>query len=90
MTTQHTPTPWAASGVTVYGSDGGARNTVADTTCCGSMTREADEANAAFIVRAVNSHDALVAAVTMVLDADGDLNAIDFDQLRAALARVRS
>lgn len=67
MTTNHTPTPWHAAGVTVYAPAGHtARATVADTTCCGSMTRAEDEANAAHIVRCVNAHDELVAALRVI------------------------
>jgi hypothetical protein len=43
------------------------------------------------IVRAVNTHAELVAAIEMVLDASedcGDMDDIDWDQLRAALAKV--
>ena len=51
MKTQYTPGPWHAGGITVYGGSG-ARLTVADTTCSGSMTRAEDEANAQLIAAA--------------------------------------
>ena len=51
METQYTPGPWHAGGITVYGGSG-ARLTVADTTCSGSMTRAEDEANAQLIAAA--------------------------------------
>lgn len=71
METKHTPTPWylGMQPATIFASsvngidpricqtDGGANNTM----------KEA-KANAAFIVRAVNSHDELVAAIQTVID----------------------
>ena len=51
MKTQYTPGPWHAGGITVYGGSG-ARLTVADTTCSGSMTRAEDEANVQLIAAA--------------------------------------
>lgn len=77
MSTQkHTPTPWAAAGEMVYATIGEHvfAKRVAD---CSPNESEDDplqafeemepEANAAFIFLAVNSHDALVAALTSLL-----------------------
>ncbi len=62
---QHTPTPWsvskAASNVII-----GATATVLVATCRSedpNYRAKSDGANAAFIVRACNAHDSLVAAV---------------------------
>ena len=53
MTQKHTPTPWHqyASGTMIHGADG---------YYIGVTQSKTPEADAAFIVRAVNSHDALV------------------------------
>jgi len=56
--TQHTPGPWTAGGKTVWGGTG-ARLTICDTTCCGSMTAEEDKANARLIAEAPAMLDAL-------------------------------
>jgi hypothetical protein len=56
--TEHTPLPWKHSRKSVYVSD-------INHNCLAQMLRGQDEneANAAFIVNAVNSHDALVKAL---------------------------
>lgn len=74
-TTARTPGPWkmlpayTEFATLVYGADG---NVVmdADTTPLSLQPRprEEDIANAAFIVRAANSHDPLVEALTLVRD----------------------
>lgn len=98
MSAQHTPTPWAdatpsmmvtsATGKTVamvYGDDPAC---VAD---------DRARANAAFIVRACNAHDHLVAALERTLSwlssypAEAALGKEGpYEQARAALAKVQS
>ena len=70
---QHTPTPWhVETGVTWHGA-------VIENKCSGAKglaviaipqgaTQKQSEANAAFIVRACNSHDALVMVARLVAD----------------------
>jgi len=60
MTTQHTPTPWRAIGFTIESHDYD-HELVCRVSKSGGGTRI--EANAAFIVRACNAHDELVAAL---------------------------
>lgn len=84
----HTPTPWVYS-------------TATDGTCsiwCDHdvkvIGRAATETNAAFIVRAVNSHDELVAALRKVsAGISPDMDSKDCDYLRglirAAFAKVK-
>jgi hypothetical protein len=63
----HTPGPWAAGGTTVYGSaKGSCRNTVASTVCCGSLTKDEDEANARLIATAPELLETLKKAKTLV------------------------
>jgi len=72
-TAGHTPTPWEAEiygmndgrgRVYVVGPDGWDKTPVC---CCyENDSRNINEANAAFIVRAANAHDDLVAALEMV------------------------
>ena len=63
---QHTPTPWdcVVDGTTasIGAQDGGHRIRVASIS--GSMSNPDIANDAAFIVKAVNNHDALVAALT--------------------------
>ena len=57
----YTPGPWHAGGTTVWGGPvTSARMTVADTACCGSLTRDEDEANAVLIAAAPELLKALV------------------------------
>jgi len=77
MTTHHTPTPWR----TVVLKDkrhrmtvimaGGSFDKAVQVGCCyaNHVSHEEAAANAAFIVRAVNSHDALVEALGPTLNA---------------------
>lgn len=64
MTQKHTPTPWGVQGDTYV-----TINSLIIAHCKqdGHTTLEEAQANAAFIVRAVNSHDALVRAVEIGL-----------------------
>jgi hypothetical protein len=81
----HTPTPWTANLSCVFSG----KNCIAvcDTD---NDTRERMQDNAAFIVKAVNAHDDLVAAAKMALrtyerDFPNGQGVID---LRAALAKA--
>lgn len=67
MTTKHTPTPWFLSGPHNDGSAG--IYTTANPSVDSSVAAFSDvgEANAAFIVRACNAHDELVAALENTL-----------------------
>jgi hypothetical protein len=88
--TQHTPTPWSIGGLSSNPGEGhviesdSADRTIAWTanSYCTANDEEyisqEDEANAEFIVRACNSHDALLRAIQEVLysyedDSDTDL-----------------
>jgi len=107
MSAQHTPTPWKAVrenahptggallGVFVDRADG---SCIAETfSNCGQSDAEC-RANAAFIVRACNAHDALVAALSDLEDIfDGQEDCDDgvpndamraMTIIRAALAKV--
>ena len=91
MKTQYTPGPWHAGGITVYGGSG-ARLTVADTTCSGSMTRAEDEANAQLIAAAPD----LLAMLERVLDGvlrlpelPSTLCPLDIEQSRAAINKAK-
>lgn len=94
---EHTPTPWrlpkvpaeAPDATIVCDADGGS---IADCTPAGPwIPEEQAEANAAFIVRAVNSHDALVKAIhdyLAVFDRCGgseSVSAQEFADARAAM-----
>lgn len=52
------------------------------------ITKDEQEANAAFIVRAVNSHDDLVAALETMVNNWGNQHHKDLAQARAALAKA--
>lgn len=66
---EHTPTPWAADGVYVVAKHG---PTVADCGKSPSMGWPERRANVDFIIKAANSHDALVKALTDILEANKD------------------
>ena len=101
MKTKHTPLPWHFQDEYIRADsenmdDSG--NVVADVYCKPSTTHaEIMEANAAFIVRACNSHDELVAALESMMperigygqsmSIDMYLNAVD--KARAALAKAK-
>jgi len=65
----HTPTPYAVeTGDTIIGSNGGIVAIAFDAKPAGTLrNKEQENANAAFIVRACNSHEALLAACDWVL-----------------------
>lgn len=83
----HTPTPWHTGGtgnLIVFAGDGYA---VANATVFHGKQEDGESAaNAALIVRAVNAHDKLVAAVRAYLSAQGDCDCDTCELARAALA----
>ena len=86
---KHTPTPWHVVAGTLIKDelmpfDRDERDTALIATADGDPTDVRAAANAAFIVRAVNSHEQLVAALRACLDADG------ISQRRAASALARA
>ncbi len=93
-TTPHTPAPWnivptVHSGrLNIFGVSPTQEYYIG--TLVGGSKKDLQllRANAAFIIKACNSHQDLAQALEMVLDADGDLDAIDFNQIRAALAEA--
>jgi hypothetical protein len=95
MNTEHTPTPWIFneyekwSDFTVWGDNG----KIAVVTELGDyLTYEQNCANARHIVRAVNAHDDLVAALEACLvrlDAHDSQSAPEALQARAALAKAK-
>lgn len=93
---EHTPTPWYSSpatgieGETLFlyihqGKGGEFTYTLAST--CSADTLGLQKANAAFIVRACKSHEALVEALEAIVKADesGSLDDVLFENARAAL-----
>lgn len=78
----HTPTPWRSkpSVPYIYGAAGG------------HAAEARNPANRAFIVRACNAHDDLVAALTVMIDAY-DMDALipksDIRRFRAVLAKAK-
>lgn len=94
MSTQHTPTPWHVAKddpAAIFNSMGGYVTRIDGNAV---QTRAAIEGNAAFIVRACNAHDELVAALAQIarLSAEGEVSAnMQYalgDIARAALAKV--
>jgi len=68
MTTQHTPTPWHVAKddpTAIFNSMGGYITRIDGNAV---QTRAAIEGNTAFIVRACNAHDELVAALQAIAD----------------------
>jgi hypothetical protein len=78
---EHTRLPWHHSRKSVYVSD-------TNHTCIAQMIREqgVNEANAAFIVKAVNNHDMLVHALRDVTNASND----PYEVATKALARLNA
>lgn len=100
---QHTPTPWSLSGSDSYimGRKNGGKVVVAlvEMDESGSVSFDEMDANAAYIVRCVNSHAELVAALERIeseteLDIDDEQEALTTlkrirQQARAALAKAK-
>ena len=97
--TKHSPLPWIyevfPAGTTIWTDEKGRSREICKVTPRGEMRDSEGEANAAFIVRAVNSHDDLLNALKAVVErlagwmeiADPDhVNADD----RQALAEARA
>ena len=79
MSTQHTPAPWS------LGSNGATTKVIdADGKAVCMLTYRKDRWNGDLIAAAPD----LLACLLDVLDADGDLNAMDFDRYRAAIAKA--
>ena len=83
MSAKHTPAPWTVSGKQVKSIDHGKRYTVA-TANNPKFTDEANASNACLIAAAPD----LLACLLDVLDADGDLDAMDFNRYRAAITKA--
>lgn len=81
--TDHTPTPWVKRQHQLFGED-----PARPIATCNVITRDG-EANAAFIVRAVNAHEELVSllasAALHVMPHDGILG----QKIESALAKAR-
>ena len=85
MSTTHTPTPWTVNGSFIQ-SD---KKTVANVGDWNTRL-DVDEANAAFIVRACNSHAALVAALERLLTAFIEARALAIKEPMACTPLVTS
>lgn len=81
--TKHTPTPWESGGCCVWQKNG---DMIADLAPCMKNPNET-EANAEFIVRCVNSHDALVEAIQYVFASGRPLlTRLAIEKMQKALA----
>jgi hypothetical protein len=86
--TQHTPGPWTLDGAANTGDLDivAPRGRIAMLDCeFSEETEEVLTANACLIAAAPD----LLACLLDVLNADGDLNAMDFDRYRAAVAKAK-
>ena len=87
MSTQHTPAPWTTDGDAYSGNLDivAPRGRIAMLDCeFSEETEDVLTANARLIAAAPD----LLACLLDVLDAEGDLNAMDFDRYRAAIAKA--
>lgn len=84
--TKHTPGPWHRNikPATHYNTIFAGRNTHVTRLAVEGKSEEEVEANCALIVAAPE----LLACLLDVLDADGDLDAMDFNRYRAAVAKA--
>ena len=86
----NTPTPWYATGIHVQSAAINEDNYVCTAE---GVTPEAAVANADLIVKAVNSHDALVAALTLIAYRyeSGDIGDLinDVPEIEAALEAAK-
>jgi hypothetical protein len=92
MTTKHTPTPWRDCAPPsnfhkgkIFIRPANGERLIAIVS--GEMQQDEIRANAAFIVRAVNTHDDLVEALKDLLDGTGDMTAERIEKARAALRK---
>ena len=90
----HTPTPWEAHYTIIIGPDS---EVIADTSCKGARQapRNTQKANAQMIVRAVNAHTELVAALKNLVERIEKANNWDqrndgLTDTRALLARINT
>jgi hypothetical protein len=106
----HTPTPWHVGGMgsaiavhhkgqpfRVWAADGGGVADVCTRRQLGADDAPEEKANAAFIVRACNAHDELVAALHHIATGDVRPGHVEYiskarmaEIARAALAKVKS
>lgn len=85
--TEHTPTPWNASNQYLYGGllesplpiASGKKEWATDT---GGPCHQEAVANAAFIVKAVNNHEALVKALEEIAEGKGRFSRDQFEHAR--------
>ncbi len=89
-TTNHTPTPWYVETTAVYD----AKNLLVTDTCFTGGRPGPNRANAAHIVKCVNAHDELVAALRSVITAADEVGpktwSMAVAEVRAALSKVQS
>ena len=89
---EHTSVPWIADPDYREGCEWNIHIVSAakpDCAICFMANDSSSEANAAFIIRAVNSHDALVTFTQYVLEMDPESNAPLFAKAREALGTVQ-
>ena len=94
---KHTPTPWSYSGTSgdthIMGPPrAGGRRTIAEVCPHNAVSLEEQDANKEFIVRACNSHDALVAAAKEFcrkVECGEARSRRSYAQFKAALASAR-
>ena len=67
MNAKHTPTPWVADGREVISTLSGIPTTICECFDHSGIGRKNAESDAAHIVRCVNSHDDLLAVLTIRL-----------------------
>jgi hypothetical protein len=80
MTQKHTPTPWSykkGSQLITYGSAMVAHVYAGGDNVVGQSRKETREANAEFIVRAINVHDELVKALLKINQLDGHIHSVE-------------
>ena len=84
----HTPTPWVIGPNNLDIRDGKHEDNIVSLKYQDHVSCEQQEANAAFIVRACNSHDALVEACKEMLGALMIMEAPGLDKYKQALAQA--
>jgi len=87
MNAQHTPAPWNDGlhyqGQLAIQSDNGRLVAL-----CGAMARNDEQLENLANARLIAAAPDLLACLLDVLDADGDLDAMDFNRYRAAIAKA--